>query len=141
VIPIGNPAAAVTLADVDTDSPFAVTNYRNTTLEFSDVRVQYNHRGQNLPLKSGTAILILGGTISATASLDQYGEYWGKENAFLQRPDGVSVAPDELNVDIRPGDRKDLSLVFEIAQPISGTYTFGVTARDLAPVTHEIVVP
>jgi len=141
VIRFADPSTAVTLSDVQIDGPFAITGYRSTTLDFTTVRVQYNSRSSNAPLKTGTAYFVLEGTISAASGLSQYGEYWGEEHVFLERPDGVSVAPIRLNTDIRPGEREDLTLMFDIDQPVGGVYTFGVTAPDLPMAMHEIAVP
>lgn len=141
VIPFADPGAVITLADVGLEDRFIVSGYRQTTLDIMSARVQFNTRSDNVPLPAGKAWLVLEGVISADEDMSRYGETWGEEHVYLQRPDGVSVAPDWLNFAIYPGDREDLQLIFELTMPVAGSYTFGVTARDMPSVTHEIIVP
>jgi hypothetical protein len=141
VIPLADPSKTVALADLPIDSSFKIAGYLSTTFDFTRMSVLYNSHNSNVPLKAGTAVLVLQGVMSADPDFDHFSLYWGEDNMFLERPDGVSVAPEHLNESLVAGGRADLTVAFELAQPVSGTYTFGVTARDLAPVTHEIVVP
>ena len=141
VVPLSDPSATINHADQELETDFLVKGYRSTTLDFTTARVQYNSRENNLPLPAGVAILVLEGFISADPDMRNVGETWGEENVFLTRPDGISVAPQRLSEAIHPGDREDLTLVFELVMPVTGTYTFGVVERDLPEETREFVIP
>jgi hypothetical protein len=141
VVPLSDLSAVINHADQELETQFIVKGYRSTTLDLPIARVQYNSRGNNLPLPAGTAILVLQGSISADPDMHLYGEVWSEQNAFLERPDGISVAPNYLNEAIYPGDREDLTLVFDLVTPVAGTYTFGIVDRDLPDETQEFVIP
>lgn len=140
VIPLSDPSRIVTLADLPIAGGFKILGYLSTTFDFTGMSVLYNSHSSNVPLKTGTAVLVLQGVMSADSDFDHFSVYWGEENMFLERPDGVSVAPEWLNENLEAGGRKDLTLTFDLTQPVAGTYTFGMTARDLPTVTQQIVV-
>jgi hypothetical protein len=140
-VPLANPSAVVSLADIPLDARFLTEDYRGCRFEVVDGRIQFNSRGWNVPAPAGKALLVLDVVLSAGPSLSEFGAYWGNGNVFVERPDGVSVAPGSLAEAIYPGDREELPLTFEISLPVTGTYTLGVTGKNVAPVTREIVVP
>jgi hypothetical protein len=139
VVPLGALADVRTLADIPLADTFKIVSFRHTTIEVTNARVQYNARTDNEPLMAGTAWLVLEGELVADPDLSH--EIWNQEDVFLQRPDGVSVAPRSLFAILDPSERADFLLQFEITQPVAGAYTFGVTSPDLPMVTQMIVVP
>lgn len=141
VIPLADLDALISLNGFDIPAPEPVRGYRQTTLEIDQAGVHFNAINANEPAPAGKAYLVFDALLSADADMGRAGQYWGVENVYLTRPDGVSVAPASLNEAIYPGDRTEISLVFELEQPVSGTYELGVTDPDLEPVTRTIEIP
>lgn len=141
VIPVADLDALIALAGFDVQAPAPIRGYRQTTLEIERASVHYSAIGGNELAPAGLAYLYLDSLLSADVDMGAAGQYWGEQNVYLVRPDGISVAPYHLNEAIYPGDRTDISLAFELAQPVAGTYELIVTDRDLAPVTRTIEIP
>ncbi len=141
VLPLSDLTALINHADQELETQFLVKGYRSTTLDLPIARVQYNLRGNNVPLPVGTAILVLEGFISADPDMRGAGQVWSEEDVFLTRPDGISVAPKLLNEAVHPGDREELTLIFDLVMPVAGTYILGVVDQDLLDETQAFVIP
>lgn len=134
VIPLADPTSTIAMNDVDVAASFTISDFRQATVEIDSVRVQFNDREGNTLLPRGTAVMVLTGALTAYG-----GAYWGAESAFLERPDGISVPVQGLNA--APRGREEVTLVFELEEPYSGTYIFGVFDPAEGTVTREIIVP
>lgn len=64
---------------------------------------------------------------------------WSREDIVLERPDGITVAGSYSS--FIGSDPQDVTVLLEVVQPVSGTYSVTVYGEDGKSATHEIVVP
>lgn len=144
VLPLADPSAVVTNADIPVEAPLPITDYPAITIKLNQARVQFGSRDQNEPYEAGTARLVMDVTFSAGPDLtweDPWGE-WMTGDVWLLRPDGVSVAPDHLWAAVDAGERAYDTLVFEIPSPPAGGYVLSFRGQGEVPeVSREVVVP
>jgi hypothetical protein len=147
VVKFVDPQSTPSLEDVILDAKFTVSADELTDFELKSAWVTFQDYAENRPLAAGKARMIVETTFSGKADISSSrNTLWSIEHNSLQRPDGAVVHAPLNFVVSAGGTRYDKRLVYELAIPVSGTYTLTLSKpvfnnNGNMPVSKTIVVP